>query len=129
MKNNRYFLYFSLLMIGFITPSCKGSKKQICLHEFRHVVEEYDPKSDGYNYYYSDDLLDSIEVMVLKELLDQREIEYYVSNQGRIFHTGDLILGVESASVIDDDLIDTIVSRNLPTSRFVQDRIKKRYND
>jgi len=100
------------------------TKNEIKIREFQHVVEKYDGLLDGYDYDYSDNRLDSIEVRELMRIFNKKNISYFISNEGYLFYEQNNILSIEGLFILDRELIDSIVSKKLPQSNFVENLIK-----
>lgn len=98
--------------------ACTAETGMFCVREFQHVEEIPKKWTDGYTLiHYEEESLDSIEVIVLKEIMDNNNLDYFISSDNKLFCEKFLI---EKDFLIDRQLIDTIIYRQLPYSNFVK---------
>ncbi|MGH1437863.1 MAG: hypothetical protein ACRBG0_25720 [Lewinella sp.] len=105
--------------------SCSPDSLEIRVYEFRHVVEEPDPSGDNFKYYHSEEELDTTEVRLLSEIFDNKGYSYLISSDGKFYHDRSQVVNIGAAFVIDNELIDSVIARNVPRSSFVKEVLQK----
>ena len=102
----------------------EGLNEAISVREFQHVVEDYDSAVDEYKYSYYKKSLDSFEVHELSKILERKGLTYFISNDSKLYIKPIQVPTIGVALVIDRELTDSIISKELPKSEFVNELIK-----
>ncbi|MEL7005559.1 MAG: hypothetical protein AAFN93_22935 [Bacteroidota bacterium] len=114
-----------LVSIGVGLYNCTADSSTIKIQHFTHVIEERD--GDSYDYYFTSEKLSSVEVEVLKEIFESKKIKYFISNDNQIYYKKGYITSVEMAFILDREMIDSIIVRELPMTPFVIDLYERYY--
>lgn len=129
---NYNIVIFLLFLSAFIILSCnledskEGSNEDVIeIVEFRHVIETSNENNDSYDYSYFDGKFDSIELQELKKIFNARQIDYFISNEDRIYINTNVYMPITSAFLIDNELCDSIMTKNLKPSDFLREVINE----
>jgi ribonucleotide monophosphatase NagD (HAD superfamily) len=109
-----------------LEDSKEGSNEDVIeIVEFRHVIETSNENNDSYDYSYFDGKFDSIELQELKKIFNARQIDYFISNEDRIYINTNVYMPITSAFLIDNELCDSIMTKNLKPSDFLREVINE----